>query len=125
VIAGTSFTWSSSNDAVAIVSPAGLVTGVSEGQATITARAANNVAGTAVVTVTPAQPLPSVRFSEIHYDNAGGDVAEFVEIEGPAGTDLTGWRVVLYNQTGGVFYSERHHPAAVRGARGSPARLPG
>jgi DNA/RNA endonuclease G (NUC1) len=44
-------------------------------------------------------PLPSVHFSELHYDNSGPgglDVNEKIEIAGPAGTDLTGWSVVLY-----------------------------
>ena len=41
-------------------------------------------------------PSP-VRFSEIHYDNVGTDVQEAIEVSGPAGTDLTGWTVVLYN----------------------------
>ncbi|MDQ6717586.1 MAG: lamin tail domain-containing protein [Gemmatimonadota bacterium] len=43
-----------------------------------------------------ATPPPSVHFSELHYDNAGTDVNEKIEIAGPAGTDLTGWSVVLY-----------------------------
>ena len=38
-----------------------------------------------------------VRISEIHYDNASTDTGERIEIAGPAGTDLTGWSVVLYN----------------------------
>jgi DNA/RNA endonuclease G (NUC1) len=55
----------------------------------------------------PEPELPAVRFSEIHYDNVGTDVGEFLEIEGPAGTDLTGWSVVLYNGTGGAVYDTR------------------
>lgn len=43
--------------------------------------------------------LPSVRISEFHYDNAGTDVDEKVEISGPAGTSLDGWQLVLYNGT--------------------------
>ncbi|WP_339771126.1 ExeM/NucH family extracellular endonuclease [uncultured Paraglaciecola sp.] len=39
----------------------------------------------------------SVFINEIHYDNIGGDVGEFIEIAAPQGTDLTGWSVVLYN----------------------------
>jgi hypothetical protein len=38
-----------------------------------------------------------VFINEIHYDNTGADADEGVEIAGPAGTDLTGWRVRLYN----------------------------
>ena len=40
---------------------------------------------------------PAVRISEVHYDNAGTDAGESIEISGPAGTDLTGWSVILYN----------------------------
>lgn len=58
-IVGTPFTWSSSASGVASVSVNGVVTGVSEGQATITATAPNGVFGTATVTVTPA-PQPGV-----------------------------------------------------------------
>ncbi len=44
---------------------------------------------------------PAVFINEIHYDNAGTDTGEAVEIAGPAGTDLTGWSLVLYNGNGG------------------------
>ena len=43
--------------------------------------------------------------NEIHYDNAGGDTGEFVEIAGAAGTDLTGWKIVLYNGANGASYN--------------------
>ncbi|WP_246171468.1 Ig-like domain-containing protein [Sphingobium limneticum] len=39
----------------------------------------------------------NVFINEIHYDNAGTDSGEFVEIAGLAGTDVTGWSIVLYN----------------------------
>ena len=48
---------------------------------------------------------PTVYFSEIHYDNVGADADERIEITGPAGTDLSGWQVVLYNGNGGVTYN--------------------
>lgn len=48
-----------------------------------------------------------VRFSEIHYDNTGTDTGEAIEITGPAGTDLSGWSVVLYNGNGGAVYGTR------------------
>ena len=35
--------------------------------------------------------------NEIHYDNRGIDVGEFVEIAGAAGTDLSNMAVLLYN----------------------------
>lgn len=46
----------------------------------------------------------TVFINEIHYDNAGPDTAEGIEIAGPALTDLSGWSVVFYNGTGGVSY---------------------
>src|SRR3990172_7939898 len=49
--------------------------------------------------------LPVVRISEIHYDNAGADAGEAVEISGPAGTDVTGWRLIPYNGNGGASYT--------------------
>ena len=42
--------------------------------------------------------------NEIHYDNADTDVNEAIEIAGPAGTDLSGWTIVLYNGNGGAVY---------------------
>jgi hypothetical protein len=38
-----------------------------------------------------------VFINEIHYDNAGTDVGEGVEIAGTAGMDLTGWSIIPYN----------------------------
>jgi Secretion system C-terminal sorting domain len=38
--------------------------------------------------------------SEFHYDNNGVDAGEFIEVSGPAGTDLTGCSLVLYNGGG-------------------------
>jgi hypothetical protein len=38
-----------------------------------------------------------LRFSELHYDNSGVDTGEAIEVSGPAGLDITGWRVVLYD----------------------------
>lgn len=54
-----------------------------------------------VVAATPAAAIPgtgsTVFVNEFHYDNESTDVGEFIEIAGPAGTDLTGWSIVLYN----------------------------
>src|SRR5262245_8983842 len=52
------------------------------------------VAGIATVR---GQSGPAVFINEIHYDNVGTDTGEFIEIAGPAGTDLAGWRLVRYN----------------------------
>ncbi len=46
----------------------------------------------------------AVFINELHYDNTGADADEAVEIAGPAGTDLSGWSVVLYNGNGGADY---------------------
>ncbi|WP_298460996.1 ExeM/NucH family extracellular endonuclease [uncultured Cellulomonas sp.] len=53
------------------------------------------------VAAPPAEPF----ISEIHYDNAGGDVGEFVEVQLPAGTSSAGLSVVLYNGSGGASYA--------------------
>jgi len=42
--------------------------------------------------------------NELHYDNAGTDTGEFVEIAGPAGACLSDWRVVGYNGSTGLTY---------------------
>ena len=57
--------------------------------------------------------VPTVRFSELHYDNAGTDVGEAIEVSGPAGTDVTGWQVVLYNGNGGASYSTQTLSGAI------------
>lgn len=45
-----------------------------------------------------------VFINEIHYDNVGADVAEGIELAGPAGTDLQGWRLWFYNGSNGGSY---------------------
>ena len=51
-------------------------------------------------------PSPcDVFISEIHYDDAGGDENERVEIAAPLSIDLTGWSIVLYNGNGGASYA--------------------
>lgn len=52
----------------------------------------------------PALAQTPVFINEIHYDNTGTDAGEAIEVAGPAGTDLTGWSIVLYNGTGGAVY---------------------
>ena len=39
----------------------------------------------------------TIFINEIHYDNTGTDIGEAIEIAGPAGTDLGGWKIVRYN----------------------------
>ncbi len=45
--------------------------------------------------------------SELHYDNAGADTGESIEIQADPGTDLTGWQIVLYNGNGNAAYNTR------------------
>ena len=46
----------------------------------------------------------TVFINELHYDNTGTDTGEAIEIAAPAGTDLTGWSIVLYNGSNGTVY---------------------
>ena len=65
------------------------------------------LAGLAVMSEPAAAIAPaggSVFINEIHYDNAGTDTGEAIEVAAPAGTDLTGWGLVLYNGSGGTSY---------------------
>lgn len=106
-IPGVTFAWSSTMPSVAAVNAGGLATGVTPGDASIVATAPNGIADSAELHVDAVTPpgLPDTRFSEIHYDNFATDVGEAIEVEGPGGTDLTGWSVVLYNGNGGVTYN--------------------
>ena len=57
----------------------------------------------------PPPPPPtggsSVWINELHYDDAGGDDGEGVEVAGPAGTSLAGWSLALYNGSTDELYS--------------------
>ncbi len=57
-----------------------------------------------------------VFINEIHYDNVGTDAGEAIEVAGTAGTDLTGWSLVLYNGSGAASYDsdsfDRRHPGS-------------
>jgi DNA/RNA endonuclease G (NUC1) len=98
-ITGTGFTWTSDVPGVASVNATGVVSALAVGDAVIRATAANGVFGTTTIHVTDPPPPTSsdFHFNEIHYDNAGTDAGEAIEIEGPAGADLTGFSIVLYN----------------------------
>jgi hypothetical protein len=45
-----------------------------------------------------------VWINELHYDNSGSDIGEFVEIAGTANTNLSGWKILAYNGSNGTFY---------------------
>ncbi|MBU2061647.1 MAG: fibronectin type III domain-containing protein, partial [Bacteroidetes bacterium] len=69
----------------------------------------NSIASTTVTFTTAAaattNPVATVFINEIHYDNAGTDLGEGVEIAGTAGTDLSNWFVIPYNGNGGASYT--------------------
>ena len=50
--------------------------------------------------------LPAVRISEIHYDNAGTDADERIEVSMPIDADTAGYRIQLYNGSGGAAYGD-------------------
>ena len=52
----------------------------------------------------PGPPATGVFVSELHYDNSGGDVGEFVEVTADAGGDLAGWTIDFYNGSTGSPY---------------------
>ncbi|HZJ01066.1 MAG TPA: DNA/RNA non-specific endonuclease [Gemmatimonadaceae bacterium] len=105
-IPDATFSWSSLNEAVATVSATGVATAISAGTASIVATSGGKAD---TVTLQVDEPPPDVSgpsfISEIHYDNSGTDTNERIEIEGPAGTNVSGWSLVLYNGNGGVTYS--------------------
>lgn len=47
----------------------------------------------------------TVFINEIHYDNASSDLAEGVEIAGPAGTNLSTYTITGYKGTDGTSYN--------------------
>lgn len=106
-ITNATFVWSSSAPEVASVDANGLATGLAVGEAQIIATAPSGASDASALEVTAALPpsgLTGTRFSEIHYDNDGTDSGEAIEIEGPAGTVLTGATIVLYNGSSGAPY---------------------
>ena len=64
-----------------------------------------------LVMAAPAAAQTAVFVNEIHYDNTGTDSGESIEVAGPAGTDLTGWTIVLYNGSNGLVYDTDPLPA--------------
>ncbi len=112
-IPGAPLGWSSSDPAIANVNATGVATGNEPGEVTISATAVSGANASATLTVTEPTPLPptDVFISEIHYDNSGADENEAIEVEGPDGTDFTGWSLVLYNGNGGVTYGTIALPA--------------
>jgi uncharacterized protein len=73
----------------------------------------------------PAQAAePTVPFiSEIHYDNAGTDTGEFVEVQVPAGATTVGWRVVRYNGGNNAEYTTPAAPVLPQVTSGADAQV--
>ncbi len=75
---------------------------------TYTADDGNGGTSTATVTVTITgsddAPALEARINEFHYDNAGSDEGEFVEIRVNTGADVSGLILELYNGNGGATY---------------------
>jgi|GEM_PF-519804 len=67
-------------------------------------RTAGILLGLFVFLIAPIQAQTTVFINEIHYDNTSTDEGEEIEIAGPAGTDLTGWEIILYNGSNGTVY---------------------
>lgn len=105
---GTSFTWTTSDAAVATVDASGVVTGVATGSAVITATAANGVSGTSTVTVTEPPPPPAVSDIVISQVYGGGGNSgafythDFIELynRGDEAIDLAGWSVQYTSAAG-------------------------
>lgn len=57
------------------------------------------------LTTLPCNAGVIVFINEIHYENTGQDTNELIEVAGPAGTDLTGWSLLLYDGATGQRYS--------------------
>ncbi|MGL4238360.1 ExeM/NucH family extracellular endonuclease, partial [Tabrizicola sp.] len=72
--------------------------GVSDGAITTTTDVAVTVADVVET------PTFEARLNEFHYDNAGSDVGEFIEVRTTAGSDASGLVVELYNGSGGAVY---------------------
>lgn len=104
--APTTFTWTSSDHAIATVDASGVATGVGGGTATITATSANNVAGTATLTVTAvASHAGEVVLSQIYGGGGNGGATyknDFIEIfnRSTSPVSLAGWSVQQTSATG-------------------------
>ncbi len=56
-----------------------------------------------------APPMPNAWINEIHYDNTGADINEFIEVvvENAGSFNLLGIRIDLYNGNGGTVYDTK------------------
>ena len=87
VVPGVTFTWTSSNEAVATINSTGLATGHDSGTTTITASTPDGTGGTASGTATLTVQIP-VLISEFRTQGQAGANDEFVEIYNPSTDDV-------------------------------------
>lgn len=74
-------------------------------RSSIIAGMANRICSFALLALVAAPASAATVFvNELHYDNSGTDAGEGVEIAGPAGTDLAGWSLALYDGASGTLY---------------------
>ena len=62
------------------------------------------LSGASIVTLMCVSHAEAAFINEIHYENAGADVNEAIEIFAELSTDFTGWSLLLYNGAGGAVY---------------------
>lgn len=67
----------------------------------------------------------AVFINELHYDDstASGDTSERVEVVATAGESLDGYRIVLYNGSGGAQYDDDPVPPGALRTCGATVRL--
>ena len=53
-------------------------------------------------------PTPAVWINEVGVNDPGNDDEEFIELCGIAGTDITGWKIILYNGYGNHTNYDEH-----------------
>lgn len=71
----------------------------------------------------PVSAQADVFINEIHYDTPGTDANESVEVVATGGEDLTLYRIVLYNGSGGAQYDDKPVPAGAQVTCGSTVRV--
>ena len=77
----------------------------------------------AALLTAPLAVAQSAYINELHYDNDGGDVGEFVEIAVPAGVDVADLTLTLYNGNGGASYDTITGDAFTPGATSNGTTL--
>ena len=87
-------------------------------RAVVAALAGASLVGVGLPTHATAAPPTTPFIAEIHYDNAGADTDEFVEVQLPAGASSAGLRVELYNGSDGARYATLTLPAVAAPADG-------